>query len=398
MTPGKGGAHDTSRASLLERKYVHDATQKALGTARCPSVDSAVTSVTNRLSLQSPLLRPVSAHSGLMDQSALSRANASFMTPMPNYMEIDCHVTRPIEGGFECTILGGYPNNLYIHTVAETSPAFGILRPEDQIVRINGRSTANMTHEQFVEYLQTLRRGETAVFSVHRQIQPHRSVSQAGRASVMTTASSMAASTRHYNPEEDWSILVHLEKEPQELSFGFTIAQDESADGMHFITAVAAGGPADRDGRIQPGDILLMVNDQDIAGLDHEQIVEMVRSRPNTVSLLVFQCSPFSARKHVPVQPTVNQSGVPYEPVRAAAFVNPTEGYLFQQTEGEFVQDMPAAPPPAFAAHGLLRVGAFDIWLLVSQFFCFVRHVHSAHDAGSGGDSGSERLAAAQGE
>ncbi|XP_076073752.1 tyrosine-protein phosphatase non-receptor type 13-like isoform X3 [Mytilus galloprovincialis] len=85
---------------------------------------------------------------------------------------------------------------------------------------------------------------------------------------------------------------VVLEKEPQ-YGIGITIVGGENPNKTDlgiFVKTVTPGGPADKDGRIHPGDRLLAINDQTIEGM--QQAVQLIREAQNFVKLYVCQIKP----------------------------------------------------------------------------------------------------------
>ena len=85
---------------------------------------------------------------------------------------------------------------------------------------------------------------------------------------------------------------VVLEKEPQ-FGIGITIVGGETSEKIDlgiFVKTVMPDGPADRDGRIRPGDRLIAINDQTIAGM--QQAVQLIREAQNFVKLCISHIKP----------------------------------------------------------------------------------------------------------
>lgn len=93
---------------------------------------------------------------------------------------------------------------------------------------------------------------------------------------------------------------VVLEKEPQ-FGIGITIVGGENPNKIDlgiFVKTVTPGGPADKDGRIRPGDRLLAINDQTIEEM--QQAVQLIREAKNFVKLCVCQIkAPGSVRRKI---------------------------------------------------------------------------------------------------
>lgn len=76
---------------------------------------------------------------------------------------------------------------------------------------------------------------------------------------------------------------------------GITIVGGESTGRLDlgiFIKSVTPGGPADRDGRIKPGDRLIAINDQSLEGMQHHVAVQLIRNATEHVKLLISQVRP----------------------------------------------------------------------------------------------------------
>nr|XP_039270672.1 membrane-associated guanylate kinase, WW and PDZ domain-containing protein 2-like [Styela clava] len=71
---------------------------------------------------------------------------------------------------------------------------------------------------------------------------------------------------------------VPIEKGSQ--GFGFTIVGGDEPEEYLQIKSVVPGGPADRTGNIQQGDIIVQVNDICVLGWTHPQVVQLFQSFP----------------------------------------------------------------------------------------------------------------------
>lgn len=94
-------------------------------------------------------------------------------------------------------------------------------------------------------------------------------------------------------PERDVFEVI-LEKEPK-VGIGLTIVGGENAGKLDlgiFIKSVTCGGPAERDGRIRPGDRLVAINNSFLEGLQHHDAVKMIRESKSQVTLLISQVRP----------------------------------------------------------------------------------------------------------
>lgn len=93
---------------------------------------------------------------------------------------------------------------------------------------------------------------------------------------------------------------VILEKEPQ-FGIGITIVGGEDTGTINlgiFVKTVLPGGPADKDGRIRPGDRLLAINEESVHNM--QQAVQLIKNAKNFVKLCVSQIrAPRSVRRKI---------------------------------------------------------------------------------------------------
>ncbi|XP_022099878.1 tyrosine-protein phosphatase non-receptor type 13-like isoform X2 [Acanthaster planci] len=91
-------------------------------------------------------------------------------------------------------------------------------------------------------------------------------------------------------PERDITIIT-LKKDPKQ-GLGVTIVGGENSRSLDlgvFIQSVIPGGPADRDGRLHPGDRIISINGQSLEGIGHRVAVDILTNAPATVQLIVSQ-------------------------------------------------------------------------------------------------------------
>ena len=73
---------------------------------------------------------------------------------------------------------------------------------------------------------------------------------------------------------------------------GITIVGGENSRNLDlgiFVQSVIPGGPADLDGRLQPGDRIISINGQSLEGVGHRVAVDILSNAPTTVQLIVSQ-------------------------------------------------------------------------------------------------------------
>ena len=110
----------------------------------------------------------------------------------------------------------------------------------------------------------------------------------------MGAAQDMAAAAMVYALGDQWSYYVPASelsgyqesKDNSYVGIGVTIAVREDGNGID-IQGVTLGGPAEAAG-ILPGDVLIKVNGQSVAGKTTEQVRELVRGEENTELTLVL--------------------------------------------------------------------------------------------------------------
>ena len=56
-----------------------------------------------------------------------------------------------------------------------------------------------------------------------------------------------------------------------------------------FVQSIAPKGPAEQDGRIQPGDRIISINGQSLEGVSHNVAVDILRGADGAVQLIVSQ-------------------------------------------------------------------------------------------------------------
>ncbi|XP_059844664.1 tyrosine-protein phosphatase non-receptor type 13 isoform X1 [Hypanus sabinus] len=74
-------------------------------------------------------------------------------------------------------------------------------------------------------------------------------------------------------------------KKSEKGSLGFTVTKGDDDIGCYIHDVVQ--DPAKCDGRLRPGDRLIMVNDVDITSMSHTEAVDFLRSIPDTVTLVI---------------------------------------------------------------------------------------------------------------
>ncbi|XP_048460350.1 tyrosine-protein phosphatase non-receptor type 13 [Rhincodon typus] len=90
--------------------------------------------------------------------------------------------------------------------------------------------------------------------------------------------------------EEDFELQPEMElhvtlKKSEKGSLGFTVTKGDANFGSYIHDIIQ--DPAKSDGRLRPGDRLIMVNGVDITSMSHAEAVDFLRSIPDTVTLVI---------------------------------------------------------------------------------------------------------------
>lgn len=85
-------------------------------------------------------------------------------------------------------------------------------------------------------------------------------------------AKSLDAHTSYYSPEEAYEMRTSLEKQFE----GIGVVLRESMDGV-VIHAMIKGGPAERSGKISPGDLLVEINGKAVEGIPYEDVLKRLQ-------------------------------------------------------------------------------------------------------------------------
>ncbi|XP_072272654.1 PDZ domain-containing protein 2 isoform X2 [Pyxicephalus adspersus] len=81
---------------------------------------------------------------------------------------------------------------------------------------------------------------------------------------------------------------MHMQKGADGLGIQITGGRGSKRSPHGIVVAhVEEGGSADRDGRLKPGDELLMINSQSLVGLSHQEAVDILRAASGLVQLVV---------------------------------------------------------------------------------------------------------------
>ncbi|XP_028249297.1 MAGUK p55 subfamily member 4-like [Parambassis ranga] len=143
-------------------------------------------------------------------------------------------------------------------------------------------------------------------------------------------------------PEDEEAMrIVCLVKNNQPL--GATIKRDEET-GCIYIARVIHGGLADRSGLLHPGDLLIEVNGNPVAGLEPEQVIHILINSQGTI---LFKVIPNPAQISTCQKPVYMRAMVDYCPLQDSSIPCPDAGMSFSrgdllevvdQTDGQWWQ------------------------------------------------------------
>ncbi|XP_029095779.1 PDZ domain-containing protein MAGIX isoform X2 [Monodon monoceros] len=192
------------------------------------------------------------------------------------------------------------------------------LRPKEDISVLDSAdievTDSRLPHATFVEHRPQHRRSETLGT---RTAPPQVTEGKARRASKL--------------PQASGQFCVELVR--SSVGFGFTLSGGRDADGDAplAVRGLLKDGPAQRCGRLQPGDLVLHINGESTQGLTHAEVMDRIRTGdrsadPGGPEVTRFRSSSTSPLQHPRPRTTPQTRGSP----------EPSPG----------VADDPAVPPP----------------------------------------------------
>eukprot|EP00062_Callorhinchus_milii_P012013 gi/632958600/ref/XP_007895134.1/ PREDICTED: tyrosine-protein phosphatase non-receptor type 13 isoform X3 [Callorhinchus milii] len=122
------------------------------------------------------------------------------------------------------------------------------------------------------------------------------SLTSSSRSEAVTSGSAEVAAAQHLDTEcheeEEEEAELHPEAElhvtlnkSEKGSLGFTVTKGDDNIGCYIHDVIQ--DPAKSDGRLRPGDRLIMVNGVDITSMSHTEAVDFLRSIPDAVTLVI---------------------------------------------------------------------------------------------------------------
>ncbi|XP_071419376.1 FERM and PDZ domain-containing protein 2 isoform X2 [Pithys albifrons albifrons] len=208
------------------------------------------------------------------------------------------------DGTFGISVTGGINTSvrhggIYVKSIIPRGPADkdGQIKIGDRLLEVDGISLCGITHKQAVEHLKksgqianlVLERGnyhlaEPGVMANDRK---------EDQCAVVSVATSFTDGSKDYLTDDN-TFEVKLTKNSGGL--GFSVLQMEGDDCEHLGGAIVRikrlfpGQPAEENGEIEVGDIILAVNGKPLRGLLYQDVLHLLRGAPREVTLLL--CRP----------------------------------------------------------------------------------------------------------
>ncbi|XP_062985334.1 multiple PDZ domain protein [Elgaria multicarinata webbii] len=194
-------------------------------------------------------------------------------------------LVKPLSGGLGFSVVGlksEYRGELgiFVQEIQDGSVAQrdGRLQEADQILAINRQALdQTITHQQAIGILQKAK--ESVQLVVARGSLPQ-------LISPVVSRSPSAASTisAHSNPVH-WQHVESIELVNDGSGLGFGIVGGKSTGVI--VKTILPGGIADQHGRLCSGDHILKIGDTDLAGMNSEQVAQVLRQCGNRVKLVI---------------------------------------------------------------------------------------------------------------
>ncbi|XP_074964209.1 FERM and PDZ domain-containing protein 2 [Phalacrocorax aristotelis] len=227
-----------------------------------------------------------------------------------------------VTGGINTTVRHG---GIYVKSIIPRGPADkdGQIKIGDRLLEVDGISLCGITHKQAVEHLK--RSGQIAKLVLERGsyqlAEPCLAANdrKEDQCAVVSVATSFTDGTKDYCFLTDDNIFeVKLTKNSGGL--GFSVLQMEGDACEHLGGAIVRikrlfpGQPAEENGEIEVGDIILAVNGKPVQGLLYQDVLHLLRGAPPEVTLLL--CRPPKG-----VLPEIEQSALTPAPSPVKEFV-----------------------------------------------------------------------------
>uniref|UniRef100_A0A7M4DVB1 FERM and PDZ domain containing 2 n=1 Tax=Crocodylus porosus TaxID=8502 RepID=A0A7M4DVB1_CROPO len=303
-----------------------------------------------------------------------SRQGADFFHSMPP-AEVNSNGIYTVElvkddGTLGISVTGGINTSvrhggIYVKSVIPKGPADkdGQIKIGDRLLEVDGISLCGITHKQAVEYLK--KAGQVAKLVLERghhdlaERYPAANDRKEGKCPVTSLAASSSDDPKGYPfATDDNTFEVKLIKNSGGLGFSFLQMKRDACKHLGGnivrIKRLFPGQPAEENGEIEAGDVILAVNGKPIQGLSYQDVLHLLRGAPPQVTLLL--CRPPKG-----VLPEIDQSALVRQDLLIQYFDSPREASsLSVAEEGEALREESREVPegegtfPAGAPNSLL--------------------------------------------
>ncbi|XP_042674550.1 FERM and PDZ domain-containing protein 2 isoform X3 [Centrocercus urophasianus] len=266
------------------------------------------------------------------DSLDVEEADSSHLQPPAETNSNETYTVELVkeDGTFGISVTGGINTSvphggIYVKSIIPRGPADkdGQIKIGDRLLEVDGISLCGLTHKQAVENLK--KSGQVAKLVLerghHQEAEPCLSTNdrKKDQCAVVSVATSFTDGSKDYCFLTDENTFeVKLTKNSGGL--GFSVLQMEEEVYEYFGGAIVRikrlfpGQPAEENGEIEVGDIILAVNGKSLQGLLYQDVLHLLRGAPSEVTLLL--CRPPKG-----VLPEIEQTALTPAPSPVKAFM-----------------------------------------------------------------------------
>ncbi|XP_065264284.1 FERM and PDZ domain-containing protein 2 [Emys orbicularis] len=243
-----------------------------------------------------------------VDSLDMEEANSSHFPPSAESNSDEIYSVELVkeDGTFGISVTGGINTSvrdggIYVKSVIPRGPADkdGQIKKGDRLLEVDGISLCGITHKQAVECLKKsgqvvrllLERGR------HKSAEPCPAAKDRmeEKSVIVSLATPLSAGPNGYSFATDGERFeVKLTKNSGGLGFSFLQMEREACEHLGGeivrIKRLFPGQPAEENGEIEVGDVILAVNEKPIQGLSYQDVLHLLRGAPRQVTLLL--CRP----------------------------------------------------------------------------------------------------------
>lgn len=194
-------------------------------------------------------------------------------------------------GSVGITLAGGADyetKEITVHKIRGDSSAYrdGRLRKGDVVLAINGKSVQGLTHKQLVALLKEPVPEVTLVVSKTKSCDI---------AATSSPSSTLSSTYRHRSPkievrstsctEKQKTFLVPLMKDISGLGLSLEGGQDLLGSKPLLIKKIFKGGAAEKTGKLQVGDEIVLVNETDVSSISRFEAWSILKKLPENITI-----------------------------------------------------------------------------------------------------------------